>query len=119
MAFIGVLLSAGAEENWDEDIWKLFSDPLKNPACKAVFGTSRFESICCHIRFDDKRTRVAQLKQDKLAAFSFVWELFIENCRTQYNLGHRSATRGSGAACGSFASHLRLFCCSLKQVSVK
>ena len=34
-------------------------------------------------------------------------------------LGQRSATRGSGAACGSFSSHLRLFCCPLKQVSVK
>ena len=36
-----------------------------------------------------------------------------------HDLIQRSATCGSGAACGSFASHLRLFCCSLKQVSVK
>ena len=87
MAFIGVLLLAGAEKNWNVDIRQLFSDPLKNPAYKAAFGTSRFENIRCHIKFDDKRTRVARLKQDKLAAFSFVWKLFIKNCSTQYNLG--------------------------------
>ena len=60
--------------------------PPKNPVYKAGFGTSRFENIRCHIKFDDKRARVARLKQDKLVAFSFVWELFIENCKTQYNL---------------------------------
>ena len=86
MTFIGVLLLAGAEKNWKVGIRQLFSDLLKNPAYKAAFGTRRFENIRCHIRFDDKRTRVARLKQDKLAAFSIVWELFIEN-RTQYNVG--------------------------------
>ena len=78
---------AGAEKNWHVDIRQLFLDPLKNPAYKAAFGTSRFENTRCHIRFDDKRTRVARLKQDKLAAFGFVWELLIENCTTPYNLG--------------------------------
>ena len=87
MAFIGVLLLARAEIDWDVDIRQLFSDPLKNLAYKAAFGTSRFENIRCHIRFDDKQTRVARLEQDKLAAFSFVWELFIENCKTSYDLG--------------------------------
>ena len=36
-----------------------------------------------------------------------------------FDLGHRSATCGSGAACGSLGSHLWLFCYSLKQVRAK
>ena len=87
MAFIVVLLLAKAEKNWNVDIRQLFSDHLKTTAYKAAFGNSRYKNIRYHIRFDDKGTRVARLKQDKLAAFSFVWELFIENCKTQYNLG--------------------------------
>ena len=74
MAFIGVLLLTGAEKNWDVDIRKLFPDPLKNPSYKAAFGTSRLENIPCHIRFNDKRTRVARLKQDWLHSAS------SENC---------------------------------------
>ena len=41
--------------------------------------------------------------------------MLVEQLRMSFDsLGQRSATCGSGAACGSFASHLRLFCCSLK-----
>ena len=49
---------------------------------KAAFGINRFENIRRHLRFDDKRTREERLQQDKLAAFSYIWGLFIKNCKT-------------------------------------
>ena len=87
LAFIGVLLLAGAEKNWDVDTRQLFLDQKSNPTYKASFGINRFENIRRNLRFDDKRTRVERLKVDKLAAFSYIWGLFIENCKTQFSLG--------------------------------
>ena len=78
---------AGAEKNWDADIRQLFLDHKLNPTHKASFGVNRFENIRRNLRFDDKRTRVERLKQHKLAAFSYIWGLFINNCKTQFSLG--------------------------------
>ena len=86
-AIIGVLLLARAEKNWDVDVWHLLLDHKLNPTYKACFGVNRFENIRRNLQFDDKRTRVERLNQDKLAAFSYIWGLFIENCKTQFSLG--------------------------------
>ena len=87
LAFIGVLLLAGVEKNWNLDTRKLFLDQKQNPTYKAAFGINRFENIRRHLQFDDKRTRAERQKQDKLAAFSYIWGLFIKNCKTQFFLG--------------------------------
>ena len=57
LAFIGVLLLAGVEKNWDLDTRQMFLDQKQNPTYKAAFGINRFENIRCHLRFDDKKTR--------------------------------------------------------------
>ena len=72
MVFIRVLLLAGAEKKLACRSLAAVLRPPKNSANKVAFGISRFENIRCQIRFDDKQTRAAQLKQDKLTAFSFV-----------------------------------------------
>ena len=87
LAFIGVLLLAGAEKNWGVDVRQLFLDHKLNPTYKASLGVNRFENIRRNLRFDNKRTRVKRLKQDKLAAFSCIWGLFIKNCKTQFSFG--------------------------------
>ena len=73
-------------KNWDFDKRQLFLDPKQNPTYKAAFGVNRFENIRRHLLFDDKRTRTERLKQDKLAAFNYIWGLFIQNCKTQFSL---------------------------------
>ena len=78
LAFIGVLLLAVTEKNWDVDIRQLFLDHKLNPTYKASFGVNRFENIRSNLRFDDKRTRVERLNQDKLAAFRYIRGLFVE-----------------------------------------
>ena len=85
--FVGILLLAGVEKDWDLHTRQLFLDPKQNPTYKAVFGVNRFENIRRHLRFDDKRTRAERLKQDKLAAFNYIWDLFIQNCKTQFSFG--------------------------------
>ena len=87
LAFIGVLLLAGVEKNWDLDTQQLFLDQKHNPTYNAAFGINRLENIRRHLRFDDKQTRAERQKQDKLAAFSYIWGLFIKNCKTQFSLG--------------------------------
>ena len=87
MAFVGILLIAGVEKNWDLNTRQLFLDPKPNPTYKAAFGVNRFENIRRHQRFDDKRTWAERLKQDKLAAFNYIWGFFIQNRKTQFSLG--------------------------------
>ena len=62
-------------------------DHKLNPTYKESFGVNRFENMRRNLQFNDKRTLVKRLKQDKLAAFSCIWGLFIENCKTQFSLG--------------------------------
>ena len=87
MAFVGILLLAGVEKNWDWDTRQLFLDPKQNLTYKVAFGVNRFKNIRRHLRFDNKRTRTERLKQDKLTAFKYVWGLFIQNRKTQFSFG--------------------------------
>ena len=87
LAFVGILLLAGVEKNWNLDTRQIFLDQKQNPTYKAAFGVNRFENIGHHLQFDDKRTRAERLKQDKLAAFNYIWGLCIQNCKTQFSLG--------------------------------
>ena len=79
LAFVGILLLAGVEKNWDLDTRQLFLDPTYK-------GVKRLKNIRRHLRFHDKRTRAERLKQDKLAAFNYIWGLFLQNCKTQFSL---------------------------------
>ena len=84
MAFIGLTILGGSEKNWDVSIRELFESPLHNPMSKATMSIRRFENICRFLRFDDKRTRVTRLETDHLAAFRYVWDLFLVNCRQRF-----------------------------------
>ena len=66
---------------------QLFLNLKQNPIYKAAFGVNRLENILRHLRFDDKSTRAKRLKQDKLAAFNYIWSLSIQNFKNQFFLG--------------------------------
>ncbi|KAE8289464.1 hypothetical protein D5F01_LYC11165 [Larimichthys crocea] len=84
MAFIGLTLIAGGEKSWDVALRELFVDQLQNPIYKAIMGLKRYEDIRRVIRFDDKRTRALRLETDHMAAFRYVWDCFLANCRRQF-----------------------------------
>lgn len=86
-AFIGLLILAGSEKANHVPIRELFLSRFKHPMYKACFSVNRFEQILCCLLFDDKRTRPARLETDRLAAFSYVWKLFINNCLKVYKPG--------------------------------
>ena len=44
-------------------------------------GVHRYEDIRRLIRFDDKRTRAVRLETDHMAAFRYVWDCFLANCK--------------------------------------
>uniref|UniRef100_UPI00358F4BCF piggyBac transposable element-derived protein 4-like n=1 Tax=Myxine glutinosa TaxID=7769 RepID=UPI00358F4BCF len=84
LAFLGLSLLAGYEKNWDVPIRELFGDRLSNPTYRATMSIKRFEEIRRFLRFDDKRTRDLRLKTDHMAAFRYVWDLFLANCRKRF-----------------------------------
>lgn len=84
MAFIGLTLLAGGEKSWDVALRELFMDPLQNPIYKATMSIKRYEDIRRVIRFDDKRTRALRQETDHMAAFRYVWDCFLDNCRRRF-----------------------------------
>jgi hypothetical protein len=59
---------------------ELFVDPMY----KATRSVGRYEDICRYLRLDDKRNRVFREATNHLAAFRYVWDLFLENCRGRF-----------------------------------
>ena len=44
----------------------------------------RSEDIHRYLRLDDKRNRVFREATNHLAAFRYVWDIFLENCRGRF-----------------------------------
>ncbi|XP_067101197.1 piggyBac transposable element-derived protein 4-like [Osmerus mordax] len=84
MAFIGLTVLAGGNKSWDVALRELFLDPLQNTVYKATMGLRRCEDICSFLRFDDKRTRALRQETDHMAAFRYVWDCFLTNCRRRF-----------------------------------
>ncbi|TWW71271.1 hypothetical protein D4764_17G0007540 [Takifugu flavidus] len=72
------------DKSWDVALRELFLDPLQNPIYKATMGVGRYENIRCFLRFDDRRTRALRLETDHMAAFTYAWECFLDNCRRRF-----------------------------------
>ena len=49
-------------------------------------SVEKFEDIWRFLKFDNKRTRKFRLQTDHMAAFRYVWDLFISKCKKWYNL---------------------------------
>lgn len=82
LAFCGLLIHAGVDRSWDVPARELFCDEFANCVYRATMSIFRFEEIRRFVRFDDKRTRNARLETDKLAMVSYIWDLFIQQCKT-------------------------------------
>ena len=84
MAFIGLTLLARSEKNWDVSVRELFGSSFHNPMYKTTMSVARFEDIRRILRFDDKRSRAFRLETDHMAAFHYIWDLFLVNCRQRF-----------------------------------
>ena len=83
-AYLGLVILAGCERQWDVPTRELFGNEFSNPFYKATMSVERFEDIRRFMRFDDKRTRAVRLQTDHMAAFRYIWHLFISNCSKWY-----------------------------------
>lgn len=82
-AYIAILLHSGAEKANHIHSIDLF-DKSNMPFYRAVMSHTRFEQLSRFIRFDDSRTRMVRLKEDKLAPIRYVWEIFQKNLTWAY-----------------------------------
>ena len=85
LAYFGLVLLAGSEKQWDVSTRELFGYDFSNPMCNATMSVERFEDIRRFLRIDDKRTREFRMQIDHMAAFRYIWDLFISNCKKWYS----------------------------------
>ena len=84
-AFLGLLLLFGVSKGNHENLREAWGDrPFAKPVFKATMSICRFESIMCHLRFDDSDTRDRRRAVDKFAPFRDIWNEFISNCVQNY-----------------------------------
>ena len=82
-AVIGLLLIAGADKSSHVSTRDLWSKAGK-PVYKSVMNVVRLKSILRFMRFDDRRTRDQRQQTDKLAAFHYIWIMFLDRLPMMY-----------------------------------
>lgn len=83
-AFIGLLITAGHMKSCNENYRNFWHPFYGSKIFKATMGLTRFEQLLRFIRFDDKSTRSARRKIDKLAPIRNVWEKVTANFKKYY-----------------------------------
>lgn len=83
-AFFGLLIIAGHMKSCNEN-YRVFWHPFYGSKIfKATMGLTRFEQLLRFIRFDDKSTRSARRKTDKLCPIRTIWEKVTNNFKKYY-----------------------------------
>ena len=86
LAVIGILYLIGVKHGNRancRELWK--DDGTGMIITRATFSYKRFLFLLRSIRFDDLSTRNEREKSDKLAAIRNVYDIFLGNCRNNYN----------------------------------
>ena len=84
---IGLLMLAGtyhADRLNFEDIWN--NDGAGIEVFTMTVSLNLYRFLLCCLRFDDKATREERKKVDKLAPIRQIFEMFVQNCKKNYNL---------------------------------
>lgn len=83
-AFFGLLITAGHMKSCNVNYRNFWHPFYGSTIFKATMGMTRFEHLLRFIRFDDKSTRSARRKTDKLAPIRDVWEKVTANFKKYY-----------------------------------
>ena len=84
---VGLLMLAGtyhADRHNFEDIWH--NDGTGIEVFTMTVSLNLYRFLLCCLRFDDKATREERKKVDKLAPIRQIFEMFVQNCKKNYNL---------------------------------
>lgn len=85
-AYVGLLILAGVYRSRHESSLSLWGDKCRRDIFRATMSMKRFYHIGGALRFDDKLTR-PRCREDKLAAFRTVWDLWSNRLELLFNPG--------------------------------
>jgi len=83
-AGLAIILKAGRDRDNFTDLEDLWKPADSRPFYRAVMGVNRFKFLLRCLRFDNWHTRPIRRVDDKFAAVSEVWNIFLRNIRTVY-----------------------------------
>ncbi|XP_038568008.1 piggyBac transposable element-derived protein 3-like [Micropterus salmoides] len=86
-AYIGLLLLAAVYKSRNESTCSLWGEHTGRAIFRATMSLHTFSRINSHLWFDDRQTRPAPHKQDKLAAFRTIWEKWKYRLPLLFNPG--------------------------------
>ena len=91
-AWVGLHLRAGVDKDSFRPIPELFSSKTGPPIYGATMPRDRFKVLKDTIRFDDSTTREDRKQNDKegkLAPIKEVFDLFVDNCKRNFQPGRK------------------------------
>ncbi|KAI5087140.1 dual specificity protein phosphatase 26 isoform X1, partial [Silurus meridionalis] len=86
-AYMGLNILAGVYRSRNESTCSLWDDRRGRAIFKATMSLKRFHQISRALRFDDKVTRAARLRDDKLAPIRALWDLWAHRLEILFNPG--------------------------------
>ncbi|XP_019135160.2 piggyBac transposable element-derived protein 4-like [Larimichthys crocea] len=75
-AFISLLILAGLYRSWNEATQSLWAEHTGRAIFRATMSRKRFMQISTALRFDDRLSRPARQRRDKLAAIRELWDVW-------------------------------------------
>lgn len=83
-AYVGLLILSGVYRSRDESSLSLWGEKYGRDIFRATMSHKRFHQIGGALRFDDKLSR-SRRREDKLAAFRKVWDMWIHRMELLFN----------------------------------
>lgn len=87
-AYLGIIITAGADKSWDVPTRELFYNSRSDPIYRAAMSGSRFEQIRGNLRFDDRATRKQRPEMGRLAPIKNVFDMLMANLLLHYVPNH-------------------------------
>ena len=84
LACLGIVIRLGADRDNFTSLDDIWSTKDGRPFYRSVISRNRFKTLLCVLRFDNHRTRRQRIPQNRLAAISEVWNMFLDSLRRVY-----------------------------------
>lgn len=90
-AFLGILILTAIFKSNHEDLESLFStDGMGRDIFRCTMSLKRVRTILLCLRFDNAADRQERKSEDKTAAISWVFQKFLQNCKSSYSIGENA-----------------------------
>ncbi|KAJ8389231.1 hypothetical protein AAFF_G00122510 [Aldrovandia affinis] len=86
-AFIGLVILAGVYRSRNEAVLSLWDEHTGRPMFRATMSRQWFETLCTKLLFDDRLSRPARQRDNKLAAILKLWEMWEGRLGLLFNPG--------------------------------